>query len=387
MDDINKLRDELKETIDKEIGDIRNDLDEKFNQFKNDMNLQIQDMKNDLNRVQQTLKDQTKALLDEFANQMKSNDQRRDEELAALKEEMKNMSRKVDKCESSSNDNRTHIQTIATAYAGLSKTTASLDSSLPRVLSNSTDQVNQNFSKIFAQLKQLKNKMNEKPAVTERSIVEIQPEPIKIDLSNLNPRPSCKVEFEDPPDLPRLEKFNEIESSVDYIYEMVPKLQAILDCHHDKISSLPDSSLDRDFLNELIEKIRNAMAGMAKDLDDLKNNMNKGLTKADVARMIREMMNTADDDPEQTSVGCVKCIACGRDMRQVAGAMTEDEALRTLGEAPNSVAMFPDIGGGSMGQMYSRTLDRDGLESPRSKRPFRKCKVTKQFRPHPPSTP
>ena len=362
-DDLDQLRNELKDTLDKELAAIRADLKDQMEQFKKEMNDKFQEMRSDLDKAIEQAKN--------------SKDDRYDA-----------LSKRIDNCESKSDENRGFIQTIANAYAGLSRQTASLDGSLQRTMGGSTEKVNRDFTNIFEQLKNLKQLTKELKAAQQQKPIErevvVQAEP-KIDLSGLSLRPDCTIDFEEQPALPKLAKFDNVESSVDYIYEMVPKLQAILYCYHDKIGSLPNTDLDRSFLTDLIDKIKNAMAAMAKELEDLRNSMNKGLTRADVAKMIREMMQ-AEEDNDQTAIGCVRCIACGRDMRQVSGAMTEDEAFKTLGAAPNSVAMFPDIGG-ALGQMYSKTLDRDSLESPRATRPFRKCKVTKQFRPHPPHTP
>ena len=224
-------------------------------------------------------------------------------------------------------------------------------------------------------MKELKTAPPPPPQVVEREVVrEAEPQ---IDLSGLNLRPDCTMEFEEPPTLPKLEKFDKVESSVDYMYEMVPKLQAILNCYHEKIDSLPNTELDRDFLGELMDKLRGSMAGMSRELEDLKNNVSKGVSRADVAKMIREMMHV-DTEPDQTSVGCVKCIACGRDMRQVAGAMPEEEATRTMGAPPQSMATASDYGP-SIGHVYARTMERDSLESPRAGR------ARKVFRPHPPA--
>ena len=365
-DDLNQLRNELKDMLDKELAAIRADLKDQMEEFKKNMNDKFQDMRNELDKAIEGAKNN------------------KDERYESL-------SKRLEKCEAKADENRGFIQTVANAYAGVSRNTASLDDSLARTMGESTERVNRDFTNIFEQLKNLKQRVKElktapppPPQVVEREVVrEAEPQ---IDLSGLNLRPDCTMEFEEPPTLPKLEKFDKVESSVDYMYEMVPKLQAILNCYHDKIGSLPNTDLDRSFLTDLIDKIKNAMAGMAKELEDLKNSMNKGLTRADVAKMIREMMQ-AEEENDQTAIGCVKCIACGRDMRQVSGAMTEDEAFKTLGAAPNSVAMFPDIGSGPIGQMYSKTLDRDSLESPRATRPFRKCKVMKHYRPHPPHTP
>ena len=56
----------------------------------------------------------------------------------------------------------------------------------------------------------------------------------------------------------------------------------------------------------------------------------------------------------QTAVGRMRCMACGREIPQVAGAETELEVLKKLGPAPNSVATR---GKGSNSQMMYTTKE------------------------------
>jgi hypothetical protein len=92
--------------------------------------------------------------------------------------------------------------------------------------------------------------------------------------------------------------------------------------------------------------------------------------------MVRKLQGGQDGDgATSTSIGIVKCIACGREMQQVAGAMTEDEASKLLGAAPNCVAAGPQIAA-PFSPIYSASgseaFDTAGLiESPRAVRPFR----------------
>ena len=462
-EDLDQLRNELKDTIAQELNSIRSEIQGKMEEIKKELDEKVQEMRDDVNKA---IED-TKSLKEDKNN-----------EITDGIEKLTNM---VNGCEARVEENRHFIQTLASAHAGLNNSSVELDSSLNETLNNATEKVKDDIAKLFEALNKpglnrddnqsqskdeirasnsthgrdglgqdgtnadgtdgaghdgeggaghdgqsgnghdgqsgsghdgedgsggdgagvdgrngegfgrdgvdgqgsgkdgkdgiggggvTEREFNEKTLETREVSGEWQP---KIDLSGLNLRPEPKIEFDEPPDLPKLEKFKDVESTVDYIYEVIPKLQAILNCYHDKIDSLPNTELDRDFLSELMDKIRGSMAGMAKEVEDLKNNMNKGLTRADVARMIREM-STVEGESDQTSVGCVKCIACGRDMRQVAGAMSEDEATRTMGPPPMSMAMSEN---GGVGQVYSRVMDRDSPESPRARGP-------RKYRPHPP---
>jgi hypothetical protein len=289
----------------------------------------------------------------------------------ALRDDFTSLSTRVDDCASQLKTTTGHVQTIASAYASLAKTSARLDSDLPRTLFNTSQHVHSNFRKIFDSLKDMRNQSSDTSPHSDRAPVVAADEAPKIDLSKLQLRGESYTMFDDPPDLPELHKFVEITEPVDYIYELVPKLQSILRCHHEKLAILERPAKE---LQDTLERVRASTVAMAHDLDELRGNLGRGLSRADVARMIRD--SHPIDDGDQTAVGIVHCIACGREMRQVVGAMTEQEALRVLGDPVTSIPLAT----GTVGQMYTntKTIDRSG-EGPRSVRPPRKLKVVKQI--------
>jgi hypothetical protein len=81
----------------------------------------------------------------------------------------------------------------------------------------------------------------------------------------------------------------------------------------------------------------------------------------------------------QTAVGRVKCMACGRDIPQVTGAITEAEAQRALGSAPNSMA-YKSVGPAKVGIVFQTKegFDSGIVESPRSIRPFKHPRANTQ---------
>jgi hypothetical protein len=87
--------------------------------------------------------------------------------------------------------------------------------------------------------------------------------------------------------------------------------------------------------------------------------------------MLEEILNTLTQEG-QTAVGRMKCMACGRDIPQVTGALTEAEAHRALGSAPNSM-VYKAGAPAKVGVVYQTKegFDSGIVESPRSIRPFK----------------
>ena len=137
-DDFDQLRNELKDSIAKELNAIRSDLEGKMEEIKKDLDAKVQEMRNDVDKAIA----ETKNTKDD-----KSND------IAGEVDKLTNM---INGCEAKIEENRGFIQTIASAHAGLNNNDAELDSSLKSTLDNATEKVNQDFSRIFDALKQLK---------------------------------------------------------------------------------------------------------------------------------------------------------------------------------------------------------------------------------------
>jgi hypothetical protein len=183
----------------------------------------------------------------------------------ALRDDFTSFSTCVDDCVSQLKTTTGHVQTIASAYASLAKTSARLDSDLPRTLFNTSQHVHLNFRKIFDSLKDLRNQLSDTSPRSDRGPAAADETP-KIDLSKLQLRGESYTMFDDPPDLPELHKFVEITEPVDYIYELVPKLQSILRCHHEKLAILDRPAKD---LQDTLERVRTSTVAMARDLDEL----------------------------------------------------------------------------------------------------------------------
>jgi uncharacterized phage infection (PIP) family protein YhgE len=290
---------------------------------------------------------------------------------------------RVSECENQAKNLTGYLQSVAHSFAMLNKTTAALDPNLGRTLMKSASHVNQNFVNIFERLKQLETgaavvrdrpDFAPPPTIIQSAPTIVQSTPA-IDLSPLQLRPAESRSFHDPPTLPPLHKFRDLTEPVDYIYQLLPTLQAILNCFKDRISELDRPFPAEAAIRALLDQISAAVAGLTNELADLRAAMQKALTRADVIRIVKGML-TMEEVADQTAIGVVRCIACGREMRQVAGALTEEDALRMLGEPTTSLVRVPSIGV-PFNQMFQSPKSFESVDSPRSTRPARRPRIRK----------
>lgn len=296
------------------------------------------------------------------------------------------LTRRIESVEDCTNDNtktvhelKSHVQTIASSFAGISKVPASLDSSLAKSLTRSTDLIVNNFKKLFEGLAKQSDDLTEcRKTVQELSNAE--PKSFEIDLSDLKVRPGYVASWRDLPLLPQIYKFKTVNEAVAYLYELMPKLQGHITAMHGRIVENTEELLDvidKETIESLIEKLRRAIVSMNNELGDLKTNLKRNLTKSDVIALISEMMGNQDFDKE-TAVGTVRCIACGRDMGQVSGASPEIETIKKLGIPINSLTT--KVTANTLGQLYYNqdTMISGIVEQPRSIRARSSCKVSRQ---------
>ena len=112
---------------------------------------------------------------------------------------------------------------------------------------------------------------------------------------------------------------------------------------------------------------------MAGRVDELKDCIEQTATREEINGMVEDIFNNMSQGG-QTAVGRVRCIACGREIPQVTGATTEEDATRMLGQPPNSfVTGSKQASSTSLGMLYSKRdgFDSNIIESPRSVRPFK----------------
>lgn len=163
---------------------------------------------------------------------------------------------------------------------------------------------------------------------------------IDFDFLSCQPRNIPIVHWADPPELPKIEQFRDMYGFVDYFYRFVPKLQAHLTAIHQKVvenSSEIIGKCDKGLVEKMFDKFQAIVNEMRKRLNDLKEAVEQTASREEINQMVNELLMRLGSDSE-TAAGCVKCIACGREVAIVTGARNEKEFNRILGEPPNSIA-------------------------------------------------
>jgi predicted sugar kinase len=200
-----------------------------------------------------------------------------------------------------------------------------------------------------------------------------------IDISGIKLYPAVNVHWMDPPELPSLRQFVHIEEVVDYLYRMVPKLQAHLNAMHRKVVELNSEMLDkidRSLVEKMFDRFQAVIGEVKHRFDDLKDAVEQTATRDEINKIVEDLFNQFNMENE-TSIGRVKCIVCGRETTKVAGALSESDVARALGNPPNSIAYHAPNPAQPVGVAYSSKEGFDSaiMESPRAGRPYRPLQV------------
>jgi hypothetical protein len=278
---------------------------------------------------------------------------------------------------------RESVQQIASSVSLFNNTFARLDQTLPDVLRDSVVSVTTNIQNLHDEIAKLKEHIKALDALK-------RPEPVVVDrstggafdISSISPYPSMIAHWRDPPELPPIHPFLNMGEVVDYVYRIVPKLQAHLTAMHAKIVENAANILgkvDKSLVEKMFEKFQSVIGEIRGRVDELKDCVEQTATREEINDMLEDILNSMTQEG-QTAVGRMKCMACGRDIPQVAGALTEQEAQRALGSAPNSM-VYRTAGQAKVGVVFQTKegFDSGIVESPRSIRPFKPAsRVTKQ---------
>ncbi|OHS93576.1 hypothetical protein TRFO_40165 [Tritrichomonas foetus] len=352
--------------LDKIREDLRNEFADKMQQMQSDMFDHIDDR---VSKIEKHVNEQLCGLTEvtQLAQRL------------SLTEEVSNRN------QSSISELQNHIQSIATSYGGINGAKPLLNDSLQRVLNGSTNLVVNNFKNIFESINKMKTDLKQcqddlNKVIEDEANKKLNLEKELFDLSEFDPQPDFTCNWKEMPELPKLNKFEHIVESIEYLYGLVPKLQGYMIAMHNKIVDNADglqNAMDKDTLDRLFDKLRRAVLEMDQDLAELKQGVGKNLTKKDVLQIINEVLKL-DEAEQGTSIGGVKCIACGRDMPAVNGAMTETEANKRMGLPPNSIAFINNMGAST--QLFSslNSLKNGINEAPKAMKSFHACKVSKR---------
>jgi RNA polymerase-binding transcription factor DksA len=269
---------------------------------------------------------------------------------------------------------RESVQQIAISLGLFNNTAPKLDETLPEVLRESVTSVTNNIQNLFDQIRRLKDQLKTTELLSRRAGADSMPAGGDLDITAIRPYPPMVAHWRDPPDLPPIRQFLNVGEVVDYVYRLVPKLQAHLTAMQGKIvENAADllGKVDKSLVEKMFEKFQTVIGEMRGRVDELKDAVEQTATREEINEMLEDILNSLSQEG-QTAVGRVKCMACGRDIPQVAGALTELEAQRALGNAPNS--MVYKIGApAKVGVVYQTKegFDSGIVESPRSVRPFK----------------
>ena len=377
--DLERMKEDILREMNQKIGDL-SDL---VNNLQTTMDKRLEQMHNELTALPDKMEQPQVVNTDEIDKKIKE----LEEKLQLLEKSVQNNTKYI-------NETNNNLETMTNAYAGIIDRKAPLDGNLHQNLNATTQHVKDKFKEIMKRLDDHEERLNAKPSekVVEREIVNNNNNvdyAAMFDISHLNPDKEFKPTWEMPPKLPTLQKFDSLVDNVDYTYKMVPKLQGFLYSMHERIDDLTANSTDNSGLENLLNNLKDSIKAMERELNSLKNALKKSVSRQDVLDMLREQ----SEEITGTSVGAVKCIACGRDVTQVAGAMSEIDALKTLGAPPNSIAVFgttPRItqlytnDSLDFGNYSTRTADTGIYESPRSSRSYKSstCRVRRTPRPY-----
>lgn len=371
---IEDLKHELTHDFDNKLKQLENKLNDKIDAIENDFENKFHDQFKRLENIQE-MSDKISELESEITK-LKDTVNQNAQSIQDISDKTKENSSKID-------GDHQHIQAIASAYSSINHTTATLDDTLPKTMSDTSNYLIVTLKQLLNGNAQLSRDLQTQSTKLNTPRITTCDNGTKIDLTTLTLRPSFSPSWKEDPMLPPLIKFGEIEDSVDYMYECLPKLQGYLSAMHDKVvdnSEQLSNLLNKDELDKNLEKFRQSIKDVKKELEELRRSLNRGLTRADVEQMISESIGVNE---QGGSIGTLKCIACGRELTQVTGAMTENEAVRRLGKPINSIAMYSTQGYNYMGQLYSSPdLEKPDriVESPRSMRPRGTISVRKSFR-------
>jgi archaellum component FlaC len=318
-------------------------------------------------------------------------------DLASLVKRLKSVEELSSSTTKRLDDTRDSLQHVVSAFGSIHHTRASLDPGLPLAMRATAEHVVNNFDVIFDSITNLKADVG-----TLHKLVRTKE---GCDFSQIELRPPSDANWQDVPELPPLTKFNSVENIVTYIYEMVPQLQGYLTAMHAKILepeiAVSTENPEIDAVKAEIGEIKVEIDGVKTEIDGVKTETGEVKTeitevttdivdvktalaelraqfaqiptKSDLTAAIKKIKGMQSDP--LTSIGSVRCMACGREMQGVSGALTPEEAEKLLGSPSNFVVAGPSAAG-PYSPIYSGNsmdaFDSAGiLESPRSTRTFR----------------
>lgn len=340
LSDLDKIRDDLQRSFEDKVNDLQKLYDDKVNNLQNHLDT----LNDDLNKKFDDLHSET------LANKV---------DLTPLNNSIEEINKKISTYESNIiknaddiNQTREFIQAQTNAYAGVMNKKAPLTDSLSSVLFDTTDFIKNKFKEMETMKKEIEELNNHGSRRIEVPLHNGD----NNDITKLSLRGEFRPTIDMPPVLPKPSKFDKLPQAVDYIYELEPVIQGHMYAMHDAIIDIlkkvndikeqesqkvsarsVDTQKAENKFDAILKRIQSALRNMSSDLDDLKKGVRSGLSKKEIIDLIEEALNNHEEPETDSSIGALKCLACGRDVNKVKGASLEIDALKTLGAPPNSI--------------------------------------------------
>jgi uncharacterized membrane-anchored protein YhcB (DUF1043 family) len=173
------------------------------------------------------------------------------------------------------------------------------------------DELNVALSSLSSEMKSMSANLREKSEVQfqllkseittlsiDRPLFPIRP-PI-CDLDSLKLRSEPFLDPDSPPRLPEIVKFEKIPEAIDYLYELIPTLQAILTSSHRRINEKFTAIVKRDLVIPVLQSELSRLTAMIPTL----------ATREELITAIRKRGLPR----ESRGLGIVKCISCGKEL-------------------------------------------------------------------------
>jgi hypothetical protein len=281
---------------------------------------------------------------------------------------------------------QTYIQFMATSYGRLNDTDIEVNPDMEKKVNAVADKVNNQFAMLFHAMSKHQTdiiKLCEACGIEAESAGIFQNGQFAIpgsgsgfgmgmgiDLSELEPKPPLAVAWPEPPILPVTPKFESVNDSVAYLYDLCPAIQGHLSALHGQVllnSEELSTTVDRNTLDPFLDKLRQAIIDIDEELSEMRAGIEANLTRPEVLQMIEKAFR---DNENETAAGSMRCLACGQTSRHVAGATIEPDTVRRLGVPTNTLALMSILGGNRIGPLYSgpEQLESAIEEAPRSMR-------------------
>jgi hypothetical protein len=246
-------------------------------------------------------------------------------------------------------------------------------------LKEAVGSVTMNFQNLFEQLNELKDEvkavqvLRDRPPGPEPEAAQHEPPPAyDFDITMIHPYPAMVAHWRDLPELPQVHQFLNMAEVVGYVYRLVPKLQAHLSAIQAKLAENSvdiQAKVEKVLVEKMFEKFQAVIADVRTRIGELRASIEQTASRGEVNQALDDILDSVCHD-HRTAVGTMKCMACGREIVQVAGAVPEEEAFRTLGAPPNSM-VYQTGPTSRLSAACRERFESDIVESPRSVRLFK----------------